>query len=130
MQNDRLVLLRTTWCGHSRRTPQFYEQHDIEHGYADIDQDLEAVQLVQDINHAHRIVPPILSPDGSTLTEPSIRQLTERLRIDGQEPRTAIDRKARALRSWGTIAPPQSKASCPRRCTLSAGQHALAAQQR
>jgi mycoredoxin len=81
--NDRIVLFGTTWCGQSRRTRLFFEQRDIEFDYVNIDQDPEAAQLVQEINHGYRSVPTILFPDGSTLTEPSIWQLEEKLGLGG-----------------------------------------------
>lgn len=82
MQSDHIVLFGNSWCGHSRRTQQFFDQHHIEYDFVNIDQDPEAAQLVQEINGGYRSVPTILFPDGSTLTEPSIQQLRERLEID------------------------------------------------
>ncbi len=82
MGDDRIVLFGTNWCGQSRRTQQFFERRNIEFDYVDIDQDPEAAYLVQEINHGYRSVPTILFPDGSTLTEPSILQLEEKLGLD------------------------------------------------
>jgi mycoredoxin len=55
----------------------------VPHRYINIHQDPAAAAQVRSINHGNESVPTLLFPDGSTLTEPSVRQLKTRLESDG-----------------------------------------------
>ena len=55
----------------------------VPHRYINIHQDPAAAAQVRSINHGNESVPTLLFPDGSTLTEPSVRQLTAHLESYG-----------------------------------------------
>jgi mycoredoxin len=79
---ENIILYGTTWCGDSRRAKRFLDDNNILYKWVDIDQDKPARQIVEGINRGNRSVPTIVFPDGSTLTEPSIIVLAEKLGID------------------------------------------------
>jgi glutaredoxin-like protein len=77
-----LTVYATSWCPDCRRARNFFDQHHIPYKWVDIDKDMEGRKYVESVNHGNRSVPTILFPDGSTLVEPSNKQLEEKLKID------------------------------------------------
>ena len=75
MSETGLTVYGTSWCPDVRRTRQFLDQNEIAYDFIDIDRDAEAATFVEKTNNGYRSVPTILFPDGSTLTEPSTREL-------------------------------------------------------
>jgi mycoredoxin len=82
---EKLVLYGTSWCGGSRRARLLLEKHGIPFEWVDIDQDEEAGKLVERLNRGFRSVPTLVWPDGTQLTEPSEKQLIEKLGVGSQE---------------------------------------------
>jgi thioredoxin reductase (NADPH) len=76
---DQIIGYSTVWCPDCKRTKKFLGDHRIPYENIDIEQDEEAMDFVQKINHGMRIIPTILFPDGSTLSEPSNAQLAAKL---------------------------------------------------
>ncbi len=70
-----ILIYGTTWCPDCTRALRFFDQRDIAYTWIDVDQDGEALKVVKDINHGHRIVPTIVFPDGDILIEPSNQEL-------------------------------------------------------
>jgi mycoredoxin len=78
---DRFVLTMysTTWCGYCRRLKIQLAAAAIEYAEVDVDLDEEAAEFVITANGGDRTVPLVAFPDGSTLTNPSLAQVQERL---------------------------------------------------
>lgn len=76
-----IQLYATTWCYMSRNTKAFLDQHHIAYDYIDIDRDKEGEAFVLKTNNGYRSVPTLLFPDGTTLTEPSQNELSEKLKL-------------------------------------------------
>jgi mycoredoxin len=53
--------------------------------YVNIHQDAQAAALVRSINQGNESVPTLLFPDGSTLTEPSVNELKQKLEALGYQ---------------------------------------------
>lgn len=68
----------TNWCGDCRMARRWLDQHHVAYEYINIEQDEEAAAYVMRVNGGRRSVPTILFPDGSTLVEPSARELAAR----------------------------------------------------
>ncbi|HVP21883.1 MAG TPA: glutaredoxin domain-containing protein [Anaerolineaceae bacterium] len=82
MENQTdIIMYGTTWCGDTRRARRFFDEHNIPYKWIDIDQDMAARKLVEEINHGFRSVPTIIFPDGSKLVEPTTSQLAAKLGI-------------------------------------------------
>jgi mycoredoxin len=79
---DKIILYGTNWCGGSRRTKKLFDDNKIEYQYIDIDKDKSAQAIVEGINHGNRSVPTIVFPDGTTMTEPAINLLAEKLGVE------------------------------------------------
>ena len=82
-QNDvqTIRMYSTTWCGDCRRSKRFLQEHQIAFEEIDIEQHPEAAEIVKSLNHGMRVVPTIIFPDGSVLTEPSNTALASKLGI-------------------------------------------------
>lgn len=69
----------TEWCGDCRRARRFFDQHQIQYEWVNIDRDSQAEAYVRSVNRGMRSVPTILFADGSLLVEPSTFQLEQKL---------------------------------------------------
>ncbi len=79
MGNDKIKLYGTSWCGDTRRTRDYLEINKIPYEWIDIDQDQAAAEIVKQINRGYKSVPTLVFPDGSTLTEPSLFTLKDKI---------------------------------------------------
>lgn len=73
----------TQWCGDCHMARYVLEGKGVSFHEIDIDRDEEAAEFVKGVNRGFRSVPTIVFPDGSTLTEPSARELTAKLEEQG-----------------------------------------------
>ena len=79
MKEEQIRVYGTTWCPDCVRAKQVLERHKVTFVWIDINQDADARVYVEKINHGNRSVPTIVFPDGSTLVEPSNKQLEVKL---------------------------------------------------
>lgn len=82
MESTRIKVYGNNWCGDSRRVKQFFDINHLEYDWIDIEKDPEAVKFVESVNNGYRSVPTIVFPDGSILVEPSVYQLTEKMKVN------------------------------------------------
>lgn len=67
------------WCPDCRRSKRFLGEQQIAYDWIDIEKDESAQAYVEEVNDGKRIIPTIVFPDGSILTEPSNAELAEQL---------------------------------------------------
>ncbi len=79
------------WCGDTRRARNWFDKHEIQYEWVDVDKDEEAAELVKSLNKGFRSIPTIVFGDGSRLAEPSTARLEEHARKLGlvKEPAAA-----------------------------------------
>jgi thioredoxin reductase (NADPH) len=77
----KLKVIGASWCPDCKRAKTFLGQHRIEFDWVDMETDPSAQAEVERINDGKRIIPTIIFPDGSILTEPSNDELAEKLGI-------------------------------------------------
>ena len=77
MSDPTIKVFGTVWCFESQVAVEFFEQNNIDFEWIDIDQSPEGDRFVRQVNRGYRSVPTILFADGSTLTEPSRKDLRE-----------------------------------------------------
>jgi mycoredoxin len=82
MSDEKIKLYGTSWCGDTRRVRTFLETNHVDFEWIDIDRDAEAAKRVEEINNGYRSVPTLVFSDNSTLTEPSIIELSRKLGIN------------------------------------------------
>ncbi len=75
-----LTIYSTAWCGPCHRLKAQLDRAGVDYTEIDIERDLEAAAYVMAVNHGNQTVPTVAFPDGSTLTNPSVLQVQDRLR--------------------------------------------------
>ena len=76
---SQFTMYSTPWCGYCHRLKSQLDREGIEFDIVDIEQQPEAAQIVESANGGNQTVPTLLFTDGSTLTNPSVAQIKERL---------------------------------------------------
>jgi mycoredoxin len=76
---QKVTLFTTTWCGYCVRLKSQLERVGIDYVEVDIESDPEAAALVATANDGDLTVPTLLFADGSTLSNPSIAQVSRKL---------------------------------------------------
>ena len=74
-----LTMYTTPWCGYCRRLKSQLAREGIEIAEVDIEREPDAAEYVMTVNGGFQTVPTLLFPDGSTLTNPSVRAVRQRL---------------------------------------------------
>lgn len=80
-QQNKTLIYGTRWCGDTKRTRLFFEDHNIDYHFIDIDQDMDGERIVREINDGARSVPTIVFSDGSILVEPDEHTLAKKIGI-------------------------------------------------
>ncbi|MGI8457491.1 MAG: mycoredoxin [Propionibacteriaceae bacterium] len=69
----------TSWCGYCHRLKTQLGREGIDFREVDIERTPEAADVVAAANRGNRTVPTLVFGDGSALTNPSVRQVSEKL---------------------------------------------------
>lgn len=85
---DQITVYSTVWCPDCKRAKKFLAEHRIPYENIDIEQDEKAMAFVEKVNNGMRIIPTLVFPDGSTLSEPSNAQLADKL---GMQTKAALE---------------------------------------
>lgn len=89
--SNSIVVYSTVWCPDCKRAKQFFGEQRVPYVNVDIEQDAEAMAFVERVNSGKRIIPTIVFPDGSILSEPSNAQLAEKLGLQTKARRSFYD---------------------------------------
>jgi len=74
-----VVMYSTTWCGYCRRLKSAMDRAGVPYSEVDIEQNAAAAERVQQVNGGNRTVPTVFFPDGTALTNPSLKDVQARL---------------------------------------------------
>ncbi|MDX1686980.1 MAG: glutaredoxin domain-containing protein [Candidatus Promineifilaceae bacterium] len=88
-QDEKITLYTSRFCGHSLSVEHLLREYGIPAEIVNIDGDAEANARLLELNDGYASVPTLLFPDGTQMTEPSLRRLREKL---GIEEASLIDR--------------------------------------
>lgn len=83
MVTEKIVLYGNLLCPMVPPVRSLLERAGAPYDYVDISLDRAARQRVIEINHGNASVPTLVFPDGGTLTEPKLSELTARLEALG-----------------------------------------------
>ena len=78
---EAIKVYGTSWCGDCHRAKQFFDEHNINYDWSDIDDQPHLKQVIRDLNDGNQKVPTIVFPDGSILIEPTNSELKDKLNI-------------------------------------------------
>ncbi len=73
------TMFTTPWCGYCHRLKSQLDREGIAFDMVDIEREPSAAEVVERANGGNQTVPTLLFADGSTLTNPSVAQVKERL---------------------------------------------------
>lgn len=71
-----ITMYTTTWCGYCVRLKHQMRRRGLTFTEVDIEQDPTAADFVGEVNGGNHVVPTVVLPDGTVLTNPGINQLT------------------------------------------------------
>lgn len=74
-----ITMYTTPWCGFCSRLKAQMTREGIEFVEVNIELDDEAARLVESVNGGNQTVPTLVFPDGSAVTNPSLKQVQARL---------------------------------------------------
>jgi len=80
--DDLIKVYGASWCPDCRRAKRFLGDQRIPFEWHDIEVDPDGVRTVQERNDGNDIIPTIIFPDGSHLSEPSNEELAERIGLE------------------------------------------------
>jgi thioredoxin reductase (NADPH) len=86
---EEIIVYSTVWCPDCKQAKKFFNDHRIQYQNIDIEKDPEAMEYVKELNDGMRVIPTIVFPDGTILTEPSNAELAEQLGL-----KTTADQKS------------------------------------
>jgi len=75
----QVTMYSTPWCGYCHRLGSQLDRAGIAFDLVDIERQPEAVTIVEDVNNGSQTVPTLVFSDGSSLTNPSVAQVQDRL---------------------------------------------------
>lgn len=73
------TMYSTSWCGYCRRLKSSLNREGITFDEVDIETDPTSADLVMSLNGGNAVVPTLVFPDGSSLTNPSPSQVKAKL---------------------------------------------------
>lgn len=74
-----VTMYSTSWCGFCLRLKVALKAAGIVYTEIDIDDDPAAAQFVASVNDGNRTVPTLLFADGSTMTNPRVKDVKAKL---------------------------------------------------
>ena len=80
--DDVIRVYGASWCPDCRRAKRFLGDQRISFEWHDIEVDPDGVRTVQERNDGNNIIPTIVFPDGSHLSEPSNEELAEKIGLE------------------------------------------------
>lgn len=76
---EQILIFSTAWCPDCVRAKKLLARHNIPYENIDVEEDAEARAFVERVTNGMHIIPIIVFPDGSILSEPSNAQLVAKL---------------------------------------------------
>jgi len=73
------TMYSTPWCGYCHRLKGQLDREGISFEMVDIEQEPSAVEIVEQANDGNQTVPTLVYSDGSSMTNPSLKQVKDKL---------------------------------------------------
>jgi mycoredoxin len=74
-----VTMFSTPWCGYCRRLKSQLEREGVAYTEVDIEEHPGAADYVASVNGGNQTVPTLVFPDGSSATNPSLKEVLGRL---------------------------------------------------
>ena len=76
-----VTMFSTVWCGYCKRLKLMLDKTGIGYTVVDIEDTPGTEELVKSVNGGNAVVPTLVFPDGSTATNPTLKDVQERLSV-------------------------------------------------
>ncbi|KOU35793.1 MULTISPECIES: mycoredoxin [unclassified Streptomyces] len=76
-----VTMYSTTWCGYCQRLKKQMDREGIAYTEVNIEHDPASAEFVEKANGGNQTVPTVLFGDGSTLTNPSLAQVKQKIGV-------------------------------------------------
>ena len=76
---SNVTMYSTPWCGYCHRLKGQMDRAGIAYDVVDIEQDPSAAEIVMAVNNGNQTVPTLVYSDGTAQTNPSLKQVEEKL---------------------------------------------------
>jgi mycoredoxin len=73
------TMYTTPWCGYCHRLKSQLDREGITYEVVDIERQPDAAEVVERVNKGNQTVPTLVYSDGSAQTNPSLRDVKEKL---------------------------------------------------
>lgn len=73
------TMYSTSWCGYCQRLKSQLKREGITFSEVNIEEQPEAAAIVERVNGGNQTVPTLVYADGTAQTNPSVRQVQEKL---------------------------------------------------
>jgi mycoredoxin len=73
------TMYSTSWCGYCHRLQGQLDREGIAYNVVDIEQEPQAIEIVESANNGNQTVPTLVFSDGSAQTNPSLIQVKQKL---------------------------------------------------
>jgi thioredoxin reductase (NADPH) len=80
--SDPIEVYGASWCPDCRRAKRFLSDQRVPFEWHDIEVDRDGVRIVQERNGGNNVIPTIVFPDGSHLSEPTNEELAEKIGLE------------------------------------------------
>src|SRR5918994_798963 len=81
---EEILVYGASWCPDCRRAKKFLADQRVPYSWHDIEGEPDGLRIVQERNDGKNIIPTIVFPDGSHLSEPSNEELAQKLGLQRQ----------------------------------------------
>lgn len=80
--DEKIKLYGASWCSDCKRAKRFLGDQRVPFEWHDIEQDPRNLEIVHERNNGNNVIPTIVFPDGSSLSEPSNEELANKVGLD------------------------------------------------
>ncbi|MGO9961998.1 MAG: FAD-dependent oxidoreductase [Acidimicrobiales bacterium] len=80
--DDKIKVYGASWCSDCKRAKQFLSDQRVAFEWHDIENDPEGLEVVHERNNGNNVIPTIIFPDGTSLSEPSNEELADKIGLD------------------------------------------------
>ncbi|HEV8564083.1 MAG TPA: FAD-dependent oxidoreductase [Actinomycetota bacterium] len=80
--DEKIKLYGASWCSDCKRAKRFLGDQRVPFEWHDIEQDPRHLEIVHERNNGNNVIPTIVFPDGSSLSEPSNEELANKIGLD------------------------------------------------
>ncbi|MFN2544070.1 MAG: FAD-dependent oxidoreductase [Actinomycetota bacterium] len=89
--SDDIKVYGAHWCPDCRRAKRFLSEQRVPYEWHDIELEPQFLSVVQERNNGNNVIPTVVFPDGSHLSEPSNEELADKLGLQREAMMHAYD---------------------------------------